>query len=230
MATALDLITRAMRIIKVYGTGETVSDAEATDGLASLNAMLEDWANETLMIYVATKDAIVLTPTLASYTVGPSGSTVSARPVSIDPGTYIDIGGVSYPLDVATLDQYNSITIKTLGSSIPRYIFYSPTFPNATVTLYPVPAEAGTLNLWTWKPLATFDNLTDVVSLPPGYTNAIVYNLAEYLAPEYGSEIHISVHGKAMTLKKKLKRTNFTPMFLQFPDEVPRGFNIYTGE
>lgn len=230
MATALDLITRAMRLIKVYGTGETVSPAEATDGLTALNAMLEDWANERLMIYVATKDAIALTPALASYTIGPSGTTISARPVSIDPGTYLDINGVSYPLQIATLDQYNSIVVKTLNSSIPEYIFYNPTFPNATVTLYPVPAVTATLNLWTWKPLSTFANLTDVISLPPGYINAIVYNLAEYLGPEFGSEIHISVHTKASTLKKKLKRTNFVPMFLDFPIDVPRGFNIYTGE
>lgn len=230
MATALDLITRAMRIIKVYGTGETVSDAEATDGLASLNAMLEDWANENLMLHVAKLNAIVLTPALASYTVGPSGSTITDRPVSIDPGTYIEIGGISYPLEVITLDQYNSIALKTLDTSIPQYIYYSPTFPNATVTLYPVPAVTGTLNLWTWKPISTFANLTDVVSMPPGYVNAIVYNLAEYLAPEFGADIHISVHSKASSLKKKLKRTNFTPMFLEIPDSVPRGFNIYTGQ
>lgn len=230
MATALDLMTRALRIIKVYGTGETLSDAEAADGLVALNAMLEDWSNESLMLYVATLDAIPLTPALATYTVGPTGSTVTTRPISIDPGTYLDIAGVSYPLEIATLDEYNSITVKALNSSIPQYIFYSPTFPDATVKLYPVPAVTATLNLWTWKPMGTFANLTDEVSLPPGYINAIVYNLAEYLAPEFGADIHISVHTKATTLKKKLKRTNFTPMFLELREDVPRyGFNIYTG-
>lgn len=232
MATALDLMTRALRIIKVYGTGETLSDAEAADGLVALNAMLEDWANEHLMIYAATLDSITLTPSLATYTIGPTGTTVTTRPVSIDPGTYLDINGISYPLDIVTLDQYNSVTLKTLNSSIPEYIFYNPTFPDASVTLYPVPSVAATLKLWTWKPLSTFSALTDVVTLPPGYTNAIVYNLAEYLAPEFGADIHISVHSKAATLKKKLKRTNFSPMFLDMPIEVPRNgyFNIYTGQ
>lgn len=230
MATAIGLITRALRIIKVYGTGETITDAEATDGLAALNAMLEDWANETLMIYAATLDSIVLTPGLASYTVGPTGSTVTGRPVSIDPGTYIEIGGISYPLEVITLGQYNSIALKTLNTSIPQYIMYRGTFPDASVTLYPVPSSAATLKLWTWKPLSTFAALWTPITFPPGYTNAIVYNLAEYLAPEFGADIHISVHAKAATLKKKLKRTNFTPMFLEIPDSVPRGFNIYTGQ
>lgn len=230
MATALNLITRALRIIKVYGTGEILSDAEAADGLVSLNAMLEDWANEHLMLYVATLNSITLTPALATYTIGPTGTTVSARPVSIDPGTYLELGGVSYPLELVTLDEYNSVVVKTLASNIPQYLLYTPNFPDASITLYPVPSAAATLKLWSWKPLATFAALTDVVSLPPGYENAIVYNLAEYLAPEFGADIHISVHAKASTLKKKLKRTNFSPMFLEFPDAVPRGFNIYTGE
>lgn len=229
MATALDLITRSLRIIKVYGTGETLSDEEARDGLESLNSMLEDWANEHLMLYAATLNSIVLTPSLATYTIGPTGSTVTPRPVSIDPGTYLEINGISYPLVLVTLDQYNGVTLKTLASNIPQYIFFNPTFPDAAVTLYPVPSMAATLKLWSWKPLATFANLTDIVTLPPGYKNAIVYNLAEYLAPEFGADIHISVHTKASTLKKKLKRTNFTPMFLDFPIDVPRGFNIYTG-
>ena len=230
MATALDLITRALRVIKVYGTGETVSATEAADGLESLNSMLDDWANEHLMLYAATLNSITLTPSLATYTIGPTGSTVTARPVSIDPGTYLEINGISYPLEIVTLDQYNSVVLKTLNSSIPQYIFYKADFPDASVTLYPVPSVAATLKLWSWKPLSTFAALTDVVTLPPGYKNAIVFNLAEYLAPEFGADIHISVHTKASTLKKKLKRTNFTPMFLDFPISVPRGFNIYTGE
>lgn len=230
MATALDMITRAMRLIKVYGTGENVGDDEAADGLVALNAMLDDWANEHLMLYAASKDAITLTPSLASYTIGPSGSTITPRPVSIDPGTYLDISGISYPLEIVTLDQYNDVVLKTLTTSIPQFIFYNPTFPNATVTLYPVPTVAATLNLWTWKPLTTFATLTQDLALPPGYENAIVYNLAEYLGPEFGADIHIAVHNKAVSLKKKLKRTNFTPMFLEVPVSVPRGFNIYTGQ
>ena len=230
MATALDMITRAMRLIKVYGTGENVGDDEARDGLVSLNAMLDEWANEHLMLYAATLNAIALTPALASYTIGPSGSTITARPVSIDPGTYLDIGGISYPLEIATLDQYNSVVLKALTTSIPQYIFYNPTFPNATVTLYPVPTTTATLNLWTWKPLTTFSTLTQILTLPPGYENAIVYNLAEYLAPEFDGDIHISVHSRAVSAKKKLKRTNFTPMFLEIPVSVPRRFNIYSGQ
>jgi hypothetical protein len=230
--TALDLIKRAYRLIGVYAIGETPSADESQDALAALNAMLGEWANEKLMLYAASLDSITLTPSVGSYTIGPTGTTVSPRPESIDPSTYLDLNGVSYPLDVVTLDQYNSLPVKTLTSNLPEFIWFNPTFPNATLTLYPTPSSAATLKLWSWKPLMEFATLTDVLTLPPGYENAITFNLAEALAPENEIQVPASVHMKAVTSKKKLKRTNFTPQFLEFPASVvPHNgrFNIYTG-
>ena len=43
MATALDVISRAMRLIGALSTGEVPSADEAKDGLISLKAMLGDW-------------------------------------------------------------------------------------------------------------------------------------------------------------------------------------------
>jgi hypothetical protein len=44
MATALDVITRALRKLKVYGAGEDVGASDAEDCLVSLNDMLFGWA------------------------------------------------------------------------------------------------------------------------------------------------------------------------------------------
>lgn len=44
MATAEDIVTRALRMAGIGVGGEVLSDAEATDGLAILNAMLHSWA------------------------------------------------------------------------------------------------------------------------------------------------------------------------------------------
>ena len=43
MATALDVISRAMRLIGALSTGEVPSADEAKDGLSSLQAMLGEW-------------------------------------------------------------------------------------------------------------------------------------------------------------------------------------------
>lgn len=232
MATALDMIKRAYRLIGVYSIGETPSSEEANDALTALNAMLDEWANEKLMIYAASLDSITLTPGTAVYTIGPSGGLIAPRPESIDPSSYVEWNGVSYPLALVTLAQYNDIALKTLNSSLPQVLWFNPTYPNATVTLYPVPNLAMTLRLWSWKPLTTFSSLTDVLTLPPGYENAIVHNLAEALAPENEVPVPQSVHMKAVMSKKKLKRTNFEPVLAYFRGDVLPGngrFNVYTG-
>lgn len=46
MATALDTITRAMRMIEATGSGETPTSEEADDGLTILNDMLHGWAKQ----------------------------------------------------------------------------------------------------------------------------------------------------------------------------------------
>jgi hypothetical protein len=97
------------------------------------------------------------------------------------------------------------------------------------LTVYPVPTIAMTLNLWSWKPLSSFAAVTDVVSLPPGYEKAIAYNLAIELAPENEVPVPATVERGAITSKKLIKRTNFTPVYLQ-PARSTGRFNIYSGQ
>jgi hypothetical protein len=44
MATALEVITRALRRLKVYAAGEEVGAEDAEDCLTALNDMLSGWA------------------------------------------------------------------------------------------------------------------------------------------------------------------------------------------
>ena len=74
--------------------------------------------------------------------------------------------------------------------------------------------------------------MTDEVNLPPGYDDALAYNLAVRVGPEYERPAPPDVKTTAIMSKKLLKRTNFEPLTLGFPSEVlpQRQFNIYSGE
>jgi hypothetical protein len=57
-------------------------------------------------------------------------------------------------------------------------------------------------------------SVSDEVSLPPGYSDALAYNLAVALAPEYGRNANAVVMEKAAEALVIIKRANFEPSLL----------------
>jgi hypothetical protein len=68
--------------------------------------------------------------------------------------------------------------------------------------------------LYPWQPLAQFADLTTTVSFPPGYAEALRFNLAVRLAPEYGRPTPPEVAAIARTSKAKIKIPNIEPLRL----------------
>ncbi len=223
MTTALDIIKRSMRLLGVYSIGETPSADESADCLRALNAMLDSWANENLFVYAKTLDAITLSDNVSSYTVGPSGGTITERPIEVSSASYIDYQSVSYPLSIATLNDYNQIPVKTLIAGIPSVLYVLPNMPDVTLQLWPVPSATMTLNLWSDKLLQSFSSLTDVLTLPPGYERALGYSLAEEIGPEFDVPVSADVQKKAAHSRKVIKRTNTEVPRLSMPYGVPMG-------
>lgn len=228
MATALDLIKRSMRLLGVYSIGETPSPDESADSLSALNAMLDSWSTENLLVYAKTLDAIPLTANNGTYTIGPSGTTISGRPVEVFNSSYIDFQGVSYPLRIDTLKDYANIPVKALVAGIPTELYVLPNMPNATLQLWPVPSASMTLNLWSNKVLQSFPSLTTTVVLPPGYERAIALSLAEELGPEFDVAVSADIVKKAAQARKNIKRINAEVPRLMMPYGVPsRGYVNY---
>lgn len=223
MTTALDVIKRSMRLLGVYAIGEEPSSSETTDALSVLNSMMGSWANDSLAIYAKTLDSITLSYNVASYTVGPSGSTITTRPTEVSSASYIDYQNVSYPLSIATLNDFNQIPVKSLVIGIPQTMYVLPNMPNVTLTLWPVPSTTMTLNLWSSKLIQSFANLTDTLTLPTGYESALSYCLAEELGPEFGVQVSPDILRKAAQAMRLIRRTNTEVPRLSMPRGIPRG-------
>jgi hypothetical protein len=207
MATALDLIKRSMRLLGVYAIGEQPSSEEAQVGLTALNAMLDSLANSGQLVYAKSLDSISLSAGTAAYTVGPSGGTVSIRPVEVLDECYVVQDDVSYPISLITLQQYNALDLKTV-QGIPRLMWVQPDMPNVTLTFWPVPDQAYTLKLWSNKVITGTLALTTTISLPPGYLRMLAYLLAEELSAEFQVPVPQSVATIAAQSRRMLKRTN----------------------
>jgi hypothetical protein len=220
MATALEMVTRAMRLARVIGKGEIPDNEEAQDGLTALNAMLDSWRLERLSVYQIVQGSHVWTAADSSMTFG-TGGDVTTRPVAVDSAFWQDANANKYSLTLLTeREQYDRIVAPSTQSTIPEYLFYEKAFPLGVVYLYPVPSEGGTLLLNTWQALQEFSALTTELALPPGYKRAIEYSLAEEYGPEFGVQVPVSVIRIASKAKTNLKRVNAPRDVMSFPTEL----------
>jgi hypothetical protein len=69
-ATALDLITGAMRNIGVLEAGETPSSQDSSDALQVLNDLLESWSLDHLYVYASVENILTYTAGQYQYSVG----------------------------------------------------------------------------------------------------------------------------------------------------------------
>lgn len=214
MATAGDIINRALRTAGILAAGEVADYDTANDALVSLNDLLSSLSNEGLMIYQNTLDTLTLDGA-ASYTFGTDTTPDinSTRPVKIHSAFYRDTSGIDYPVEVVTLGEFDSIPSKTTTSDIVEWVYVNYTYPNATIHVYPV-SSGGTLRINSSKPFTAFAGLTTSVSLPNGYERTLRYGLATELMVEYGL-LNPAIAQQYIDAKADLKRTNFRPYVLR---------------
>ncbi|MHB1326868.1 MAG: hypothetical protein ACYC2K_01580, partial [Gemmatimonadales bacterium] len=187
--TALTMLSSAMRKMQQLGADESPTAQEASDGLYAMNAMLDLWSIERLMVYQVQQASYSWSAGAASKTIGSGGDFDTSRPATISKvGNFFrDSNSQDHALTVLPREYYDRLGDKTTGSSIPEYLFYDDGFPTRTLYAHPVPSETLTLYLNSWKALQAFSSLTTVLSLPPGYQVAIETNLAVFWAPEFGA-------------------------------------------
>lgn len=234
MSTVSDLIKGSLRLIGAIAQGETPTSQDSADALSALNDMLESWSNDGLMLFNRTIEAFTLTPSTSSYTFGTGGDFNSARPARLIQANIKQSGDNSeFPVRIINSDEYSRIVDKTLQSTIPQCIYYNDNFALGVVYVWPVPSAANSLILYSDKPLSAFSAISDTVSLPPGYKEAMRYNLAMRLSPEYGKAISQDIAMQAMEAKASIMRANTEPVYMKsdvdglLGDRKP--FNIYTG-
>jgi len=212
MTTAIGMITRAMKLAGVIGSGETPSDAEASDCLASLNSMLDSWALERLFVYSISEASVSWASGQQSRTVGPTGNFVtSTLPVRIDESSYFLNSNISYPVKFINQDDFAGIPNKQTTSTFPFWMYVQYGTTTHTIYAYPIPQSTITFLLRYWSGLQSFASLTDTLTLPPGYERAIVYSLAEEIAPQFGIAVQPQMAKTAMAARKNLKRINSAP-------------------
>ncbi len=235
--TGQELIASSLRLIGVLASGETPSNAEATDGLTALNDVIESWSNEQLLIPDKVREVFPLVANQRVYTMGIGGNFNTSRAMEIE-NCLIQLVANSpvleLPMEILNKDQYASILLKTMTSDFPLYMYNDGNYPLDNINIFPVPtSSANNIVLYSWKPLTAIATLTTSLSVPPGYKRALRYALALELSSEYGKTLSDTTIAQAIESKAVIKRTNAKPYYLQVDQAIratPAVWDWRTGE
>lgn len=243
--TANDLIRSALVMTGALAQGESPSSADATDAFTRLNRMIGAWATQRLTIFVTARNVYSLVGGQQAYTIGSGGNFNQARPLFLSYAGLILTGSnpdIEIPLTIWTIKDWSLQGVKDQTSTQPTAVYYETSFPSTGATagmgrmiFWPVPTQVNDVALYTPTQLAEFADLTTDYSFPPGYADALEYNLAKRLIQAgMGLREHLGdIDPMARETLAFIKRANVHPVTASIdPALWPNrpGFNWRTGQ
>jgi hypothetical protein len=183
---------------------------------------------------LGTQSEVPITTQDDDYISVEDGNNVAQRPILLDDSTFFrdPSTNVSYGIKFINQLQYNNIAVKTVQSTYPQVMFVNNTFPNISMSVYPVPNRMLEFHFISVQRLLDPVSLSTEILMPPGYLRAFRYNLALELAPEFGVEPAPDVRRVAMYSKRNLKRINNPNNVMAMPYSIiarRNRYNIYAG-
>jgi len=218
MAIAQDLVDGALRKLGVSIPKLT----DRNNGLLALNSLLSSWGAKRLLVYEVARETFSLTIGKASYSLS------TGRRIKIV-SAYLRDAGLDYPLQIGVLKDYNEIVDKAVNG-LPTELYYVQN-PIGMIIFDYKPDKAYTLFFDSWKTLSTFSALNTVVTLPPEYERALIFNLAVELAPEYDEALSKEAIASAVDSREILEGANSQSLQESKFDSAIIGagrYNIYT--
>lgn len=226
MTTPRDLIKASLELLSVIDPIEDVDSDEISGLFARLNRMLASWSTVGALVYADTLVEHTLIGNDGVYTIGSGADINTTRPIEIKTA-YVRDGSTDHPIEIIDEYAYSQISDKTTAGSYPEKLYYNPDFPTGTIKLYPVPGSAYTLFLETRIPLTSFTGLSQTISLPPGYEEAIEYNFAKRIAPVYARPVPMEVDQIATESLNNIKRANRNSDSFEADLGIPTTYSRY---
>ncbi len=231
MASVGDAITDALTRLGVIGESETPASGDLAKGFSVLTSLTDSWGAERLTIPYIKRTTATITANQTSYTVGTSGNVNIVRPVFITNMAILDSSqdpDLEIPIQNLTDDAYAAIQQKDLTSTLPTCGYYNPTYASSQGTLIPWPIPTSSTLSWVlYHPvaIAQFSATSSTITLPPGYYEFIVTNLAFKLCSIYGvpPEVREAMREEALAAKAIIKAANFRPMDMSMPAGAVQG-------
>lgn len=210
--TALDLIKSSMRLISVLDSNENPTSEEAQTGLMVLNQMVDSWNAERLMVFTISIAEYPLVIGQQTYGLGPGGDFNAARPSRIDRITLVILTNpnqpLEVPLDYLTDAQWAAIPVKNIPTTVPLSVYDDGAYPIRHLSYWGIPTVPANTKVYSWQSLNQFTALSTDLIFPPGYFEALRYNLAIRMSAEFGETLDPALVVLAGEAKARVKSLN----------------------
>lgn len=242
--TAKRIIDQAASKIGVKGRGMDLATDELRDWMEGLAQMLDGWGLEELMIPYVTRETFTLSKQ-QSFTIGTAGGDFNTvRPLEILSVELIDGAGETYWPTRVPLNTWIMTQDDVEGR--PQRWYYENGYPLATLHFDLIPYDpqvrivsrkpivgvetvAGTTTTFQTVDFIDGDlaNLLTEVEFDRGYMNALIFNLAIHMAPDYNKMPSSIVLGLAEKFKRDIKNQNLEVPNLSIEGGLQGGGGYY---
>ena len=198
--TVAEIITDAMTKSGLLVAGETAETEDLATCLRALKHMLRTWAVKGVRLWLINNQTVTLTEDTATYALG-------VRALNLTQA-WIRSSGNDTPVRIVSREEYNRYPAKTTTGR-PFALFVDRDITATSVTLYPVPDAASeandVLHVVTKYQIQDVTDGAEDIEVPPEWTEALVYNLAVRIAPDFQVQPRPDVVSMAIMLYGELE-------------------------
>lgn len=233
--TFSDLITLALKNAGIVGVGQTPMAQDMNDACSVMNDMVAQWQQRRYLVYHLIEKTVNATGA-QSYSIGPAGDiNVVQRPAAINAAFARQVinsnpNQIDYPLMILpSREDYSRIAMKSL-QSFPQWCWYDAATPLGLLYVYPVITSQFSIHVVFREQLQTAVTLTDQITLPAEYREAIMYNLAIRLAANYATPLNPAIPPLAKAALETMRTINAQVPSMTMPIILNNGahYNIYS--
>lgn len=208
ITTPRRLVYDAHRALGVLKPGQGPSEDAVDDGFRLLNDMLDAWQLERLMVYSIAGTPYTLPSAGGSFTMGPAGTLSLTAPVRVESASWTSPEMCCHTPALLTQDDWR----RGLSG-----IYSDGRYPLTTLYVRPDAKGGETLTLYQWEPLTQFATADSCADLPPGYAQALRWNLACQMYPmaviqqKIPQSAYAVIEQKAVEAKAAIKSFHSSP-------------------
>jgi hypothetical protein len=185
-----DIVTASLRKIGALAKGQVPDAEDLTNGTQALNALVAEFQTMGMPLWKRNEYTLTFSAT-NTYTIGVGQTTNTPYPVKIDSAILRRSGGSAQDMWQRSRDDFNLLNTSSTGT--PVEFTYQPYINYGVLKVWPTPDATNIANssmeITYRSPIEGFVSATDTPDLPKEWQNALIYGLADLLAPEFGVPI-----------------------------------------